>query len=117
VDVNGELLDIMGECSCPVGFKCKHVAGRIICCDGQQFGRRSRTLGHGRRNRKERTRPVPALRAGGWEIEIAADSPIHLVRADGEVSAELHEGTGIDWFELDLGVLVDGERIEGTSKN
>jgi superfamily II DNA or RNA helicase len=55
---------------------------------------------------------VPALRAAGWEIEIAADFPIHLVRANGEVSAELHEGTGIDWFELDLGVLVDGERID-----
>lgn len=55
---------------------------------------------------------VPALRAAGWEIVIAADFPIHLVRADGEVSAELHEGTGIDWFELDLGVLVDGERID-----
>ena len=26
VDVNGELLDIVGECSCPVGFNCKHVA-------------------------------------------------------------------------------------------
>jgi len=55
---------------------------------------------------------VPALRAAGWEIEIAADFPVHLVRADGEISAELQEGSGIDWFELDLGVLVDGERID-----
>jgi superfamily II DNA or RNA helicase len=55
---------------------------------------------------------MPALRAAGWEIEIAADFPVHLVRADGDISAELHEGSGIDWFELDLGALVDGERID-----
>jgi hypothetical protein len=30
VDVNGELLDIMGECSCPVGFNCKHVAAALL---------------------------------------------------------------------------------------
>jgi superfamily II DNA or RNA helicase len=55
---------------------------------------------------------VPALRAAGWEIEIAADFPVRLIQADCEISAELHEGTGIDWFELDLGVLVDSERID-----
>ena len=55
---------------------------------------------------------VPALRATGWEIDIAADFPVHLVRADGEVSAEFRDSTGIDWFELDLGVLVDGQRID-----
>jgi superfamily II DNA or RNA helicase len=55
---------------------------------------------------------VPALRAAGWEIEITSDFPVRLVQADCEISAELHEGTGIDWFELDLGALVDGERID-----
>jgi superfamily II DNA or RNA helicase len=55
---------------------------------------------------------LPALRADGWEIDTAADFPVHLVRADGDVAADIHEGTGIDWFELDLGVLVDGHRID-----
>jgi superfamily II DNA or RNA helicase len=55
---------------------------------------------------------VPALRAAGWDVEIAADFPVRLIRGDGEVSAELRGGTGIDWFELELGVLIDGERID-----
>ena len=55
---------------------------------------------------------VPVLREAGWQIDIAGDFPIRLVRADGEVTAELREGSGIDWFELDLGVLIDGERLD-----
>ena len=55
---------------------------------------------------------VPNLRAAGWEIEIAADFPVHLVLADGEIAAELRENSGIDWFDLELGVMVDGERID-----
>ena len=33
VDVNGELLDIAGECSCPVSFNCKHVAAALFAAD------------------------------------------------------------------------------------
>lgn len=55
---------------------------------------------------------VPKLRAAGWEIEIAADFPVHLVLADGEIAAELRENSGIDWFDLDLCVMVGGERID-----
>jgi superfamily II DNA or RNA helicase len=55
---------------------------------------------------------VPKLRAAGWEIEITADFPVHLVLADGEIAAELRENSGIDWFDLDLGVMVGGERID-----
>ena len=55
---------------------------------------------------------VPALRAEGWEIEIEADFPVRLVRAEGDFSAEFRESSGIDWFELDLGVVVDGERLD-----
>src|SRR5580765_5504453 len=35
-DVNGEMLDIMGECSCPVGFNCKHVAAVLFEAIAQQ---------------------------------------------------------------------------------
>jgi superfamily II DNA or RNA helicase len=55
-------------------------------------------------------REVPALRAAGWIIEIADDFPLQAVTADGEFSAEFREGSGIDWFELELGVMIDGER-------
>ncbi len=55
---------------------------------------------------------VPELRANGWVTETAADFPIRLVAAEGDLKAELIEGTGIDWFELSLGVMVEGERID-----
>ncbi|WP_018264059.1 DEAD/DEAH box helicase [Methylobacterium sp. WSM2598] len=55
---------------------------------------------------------LPRLRAEGWEVETAPDFPLRLVRADGALAAEIREGSGIDWLELDLGVEVDGERID-----
>ena len=55
---------------------------------------------------------LPALRAAGWTVEVADDFPIRLVEAEGPVEAELEEGSGIDWLELHLGVLVDGERVD-----
>ena len=58
------------------------------------------------------THEVPALRAAGWIVEIADDFPIRLVEAEGPVEAELQEGSGIDWLELHLGVMVDGRRVD-----
>ncbi len=55
---------------------------------------------------------MPALVAAGWKIEIDADFPIRLATADSEVDAELVEGSGIDWLELHLGVMVDGQRVD-----
>jgi SNF2 family DNA or RNA helicase len=55
---------------------------------------------------------VPDLRAAGWIVEIAPDFPVRLVRGDGDFAADLNEGSGIEWFELDLGVVVDGERVD-----
>jgi superfamily II DNA or RNA helicase len=55
---------------------------------------------------------VPALREAGWVVEIEPDFPIRLVETDGDVLAELREGSGIDWFELALGVRIDGERLD-----
>ncbi len=56
---------------------------------------------------------VPTLREAGWEIEIAPDFPIRVeVPDDEDVRAELSEGSGIDWLELQLGVMVDGERVD-----
>jgi superfamily II DNA or RNA helicase len=55
---------------------------------------------------------LPALRADGWEVEIAADFPIRLVEADGPLEARLEEGSGIDWLDLHLGVTVAGQRVD-----
>ncbi len=54
---------------------------------------------------------IPRLRAEGWQVDIADDFPFRLVEPDGDLSFEIQEGSGIDWFDLDLGVMVDGERV------
>ncbi len=55
---------------------------------------------------------VPGLRAVGWNVTVAPDFPYRVVRADGEVEAELRESSGVDWLELHLGVIVEGERVD-----
>ena len=55
---------------------------------------------------------LPQLREEGWEITVAEDFPGRLLRAGGTFDAEINEGSGIDWLDLDLGVMVDGERID-----
>ncbi len=54
---------------------------------------------------------VPGLREAGWMVEIAEDFPWRLVTPSSGIAFEITEGSGIDWFDLDLGVMVDGERI------
>ena len=55
---------------------------------------------------------VPALVADGWTVAIDPNFPIHLITADSGIDAELIEGSGIDWLELHLGVMVDGKRVD-----
>ncbi|HEY6434093.1 MAG TPA: DEAD/DEAH box helicase [Acetobacteraceae bacterium] len=55
---------------------------------------------------------VPRLRRDGWEIIIDADFPLRVLEVTGDVTAELEEGSGIDWLELHLGVVVEGERLD-----
>ena len=55
---------------------------------------------------------VPALKDEGWAVEVAQDFPFRILRGDGALGAELREGSGTDWFELDLGIEIDGERID-----
>jgi hypothetical protein len=54
---------------------------------------------------------VPRLREHGWLVDIADDFPLRLVEPSGDISFELTERSGIDWFDLDLGVMLDGQRI------
>ena len=55
---------------------------------------------------------IPALRAAGWTVDIAPNFPFRISEMRGEITAELRQGSGIDWFDLELGAMVDGERID-----
>ena len=55
---------------------------------------------------------VPELRAEGWTVDMADDFPVRLAEPEGDLSAALEEGSGIDWLELHLGVMVDGQRLD-----
>ena len=57
-------------------------------------------------------RVVPLLREAGWTVEVADDFPLRLAPITGAITAELRQGSGIDWFDLELGAVVDGERID-----
>ncbi|MEE9383602.1 MAG: DEAD/DEAH box helicase [Nannocystaceae bacterium] len=59
---------------------------------------------------------VPQLRAAGWQVEIAGDYPCQVVEtARWFASVEPGGDGGEDdttWFELELGVEIDGERVD-----
>ncbi|HTZ69256.1 MAG TPA: SNF2-related protein, partial [Acetobacteraceae bacterium] len=55
---------------------------------------------------------LPHLRGLGWEIDIDDDFPHRLIMPSAPFEAELREGSGIDWFEFGLGVMVGTERID-----
>lgn len=52
---------------------------------------------------------VARLQAQGIEIRVDDDFPFRLATSSGDFDAEF-ESSGIDWFELALGVEIDGER-------
>ncbi|MDR3392521.1 MAG: DEAD/DEAH box helicase [Sulfuriferula sp.] len=54
---------------------------------------------------------VPRLRDLGWQIDIKSDFPYRVADVGNDISAEIEETSGNDWFSLDLGIDVDGERI------
>lgn len=49
------------------------------------------------------------LRSDGFEILIDDDFPFRLAESSGDFDAVL-ESSGIDWFELSLGIEIEGER-------
>jgi SNF2 family DNA or RNA helicase len=53
---------------------------------------------------------IPELKKQDWEIEIADSFELRFDVAD-NWTAELEEDEGNDWFSLELGVEVNGERI------
>jgi superfamily II DNA or RNA helicase len=57
---------------------------------------------------------VRDLEAEGFEIHIDDDFPYRLAESSDVFDAEF-ESSGIDWFELGLGIEIDGERRDLTS--
>ncbi|HVY16398.1 MAG TPA: DEAD/DEAH box helicase, partial [Rhodopila sp.] len=68
--------------------------------------------GHGHNWLDFVTQGVPRLREMGWVVETDTDFPMQVVTADADIDAELVEGSGIDWLELNLGVHIDGQRVD-----
>ena len=58
------------------------------------------------------SRDVPKLQAEGFEVAIDHDFPYRLTKPAGDLDAEFTPGLGIDWFELGLGVQVDGQKLD-----
>jgi superfamily II DNA or RNA helicase len=56
-------------------------------------------------------REAPKLASKGWRIEIDDDFPFAVVDAGDDWSADVTGENENDWFELDLGIVVEGERI------
>ena len=56
-------------------------------------------------------RDAPQLRYEGWRIETLPSFPFRIVEAGDEWSAEVYESGAAQWFELELGIDVDGTRV------
>jgi superfamily II DNA or RNA helicase len=59
----------------------------------------------------------PKLEAEGWQIAVDPEFPLRLLDGDDhpldlQLDESPAEASGIDWFDLSLGVSVDGERID-----
>jgi SNF2 family DNA or RNA helicase len=53
---------------------------------------------------------LPELRAAGWQVDIDADFPLRLAEVS-DWQLDLDEQPDNHWFDLDLGIEVDGERL------
>ena len=53
---------------------------------------------------------LPRLAGEGWRITFGEDYPYRVVAADDAWRVDIND-SGIDWFDLDLGIEVEGERV------
>ena len=54
---------------------------------------------------------LPKLARDGWRITFGEDYPYQVVAARTTPGRSTSTISGIDWFDLDLGIEVDGERV------
>lgn len=57
------------------------------------------------------TEDLPRLQDLGWTIDIQTNFPYRVASVNDDISIEIEEKSDTDWFNLDLGIEVDGERI------
>ena len=56
---------------------------------------------------------IPALRQQGWQIMMNSQFPYNFVTPDDDSwYGDLTEASGIDWFDVSLGIELDGQKIE-----
>jgi SNF2 family DNA or RNA helicase len=54
---------------------------------------------------------LPGLKEQGWQVTMTNDFPHNIIQVDDEWYAEVEEGNGVNWFGVELGVSVEGERL------
>ncbi|MHB0991021.1 MAG: DEAD/DEAH box helicase [Burkholderiales bacterium] len=54
---------------------------------------------------------LPRLQESGWTIDTQPDFPYRVANVNDDISVDIEEKSDTDWFSLDLGIEVDGERI------
>lgn len=54
---------------------------------------------------------VPVLREQGWEIIVDASFPLAIADDDAQWYSELEESSQNNWFDLELGITVNGEKV------
>lgn len=52
------------------------------------------------------------LRAEGWRIEVAPDFPLRVVPVEADGLSAVVVPSGIDWFDIELGATVEGDRVD-----
>jgi superfamily II DNA or RNA helicase len=55
---------------------------------------------------------LPALQSQGVEVEIDKNFPFQIGKVTRDLNFAFHEGSGFDWLELDVGIEVDGEKVD-----
>lgn len=55
---------------------------------------------------------LPTLKAEGWKVDLASDYPYQIENDDiDEWYSSIEEDSGYDWFGLELGITLKGEKI------
>jgi superfamily II DNA or RNA helicase len=54
---------------------------------------------------------IPQLQAAGWEVVIDSSFPVEYVMAVDEWFTELHETKDNDWFNMEVGFILNGEKV------
>lgn len=53
---------------------------------------------------------LPRLHGEGWQVSFSENYPFRVVQADDVWQMDVTD-TGVDWFDLDLGIDIDGQKI------